>query len=90
MTYLRYIELGDPRLTERFLPGIPASDFETEDADLVALCLQSGMYAEGPAVKGRTRASTYGLAGTPEEVTAAPMAPTPEMEAATKPNPEVA
>ncbi len=83
MTFLHYTEAGDPRLTERFLPGIPAADFETDEADVIAACLASGMYQEVKApVRARTRDSRDGLAGTPEEVTAAPMAPTPEMQAA--------
>jgi hypothetical protein len=41
LTKLRYIGDGT-----RYLNGIPASDFETQDRATLALCLESGLYIE--------------------------------------------
>ncbi len=49
LTKLRFI--GDGM---RYLNGIPAADFETWDAEQVAICLESGLYSDvTPARRGR-------------------------------------
>ncbi len=49
---LHYVLDEDPTASERWLPGIPASDFETADAREIAVCLASGLYAEAEAPVG--------------------------------------
>ena len=49
LTRLKFIGDGT-----RYLNGIPAADFETWDAEQVAICLESGLYSDvSPARRGR-------------------------------------
>lgn len=48
MTKLLYVGRG------RYLDGIPTADFETDDAQEIALCVDSGLYVTEGSVPLRT------------------------------------
>jgi len=55
----------------RFLNGVPAADFETDDPDVIAVCLASGLYERADAKPKRAATPA------PETPAAAPVTEDP-------------
>lgn len=67
LTKLHYIGKG------RYINGVPASDFETDDPVLVAVCLESGLYVDAATLRrGRRDVLTKFIPAIPEVVESAP------------------